>query len=153
MLVFLVFILVFTVFSFLFSFYACCSLIGHAEPLVSKKVCHSFRSFIKIESLLRLDKTVSRLARRRFSQQTNEWIFCFFILHGKKKTQIRLFIFGGRIYGAQICLRFYLTFRVLELAWGPCEQIFGMICEPFWGVNIWGWFCKGNFRCPFLSVF
>ena len=65
----------------------------------------------------RSNKTVSRFARRRFSQK-NEWtnlfLFCFFTLHSKK-TQIRSFIFG-RIYGAQICLRFYLTFRGLRNA-------------------------------------
>ena len=44
----------------------------------------------------RSDKTVSRLACRRFSQKINKRIcfFCFFTLHGKK-TQIRSFVFLG----------------------------------------------------------
>ena len=60
---------------------------------------------------LRSDKTESRLARRRFSKKMNERI-CFFLLWKAKKQKnkfIRLFF--GRIYGAQICLQFYLTFR------------------------------------------
>ena len=54
------------------------------------------------------------MARRRFSPKMNERIsgifFCFFTLHGKKQTNsfVRFF---GKIYGAQICLRFNLTFR------------------------------------------
>ena len=48
----------------------------------------------------------------RFSQQTNKWNFFFARYSCSKKTKfVRLFF--GRIYGAQICLRFYLTFTMI----------------------------------------
>ena len=60
----------------------------------------------------RSDKTVSRLARCRFSQKMNERIwffFCFFAFHGKKNKFVCSFF--RRIYDAPICFRFYLAFR------------------------------------------
>ena len=55
--------------------------------------------------------TKSRLVRRRFSQKMSKQISfcCFFTLHGKKTHNLHSFF--GRIYGAQIYFRFYLTFR------------------------------------------
>ena len=51
------------------------------------------------------------LVRRRFSQKTNEQI-CF-VCREKQKSKQNKFVcsFFGRIYGASICFRFYLTFR------------------------------------------
>ena len=48
------------------------------------------------------------MARRRFSQKSNEWIFAFLLFTAKKHKFVCLFY--GRIYGTQICLWFYLTF-------------------------------------------
>ena len=74
----------------------------------------------KWNSIYRSDKNESRLARHRFSQKTNErfsfchdsseilktWNFDF-----KKKPKNKQIGFG-KIYGAPICFRFYLTFSV-----------------------------------------
>ena len=54
------------------------------------------------------------MARRRFSQKTNEqiWFFFFaFLLFTAKKPHKFVRSFFGRIYGAPICFWFYLTFR------------------------------------------
>ena len=48
------------------------------------------------------------LARRRFSQKTNKQI-CF-VCREKQKQNKFIRSFFGRIYGAPICFRFYLTF-------------------------------------------
>ena len=66
----------------------------------SKSFIAQFGSFYQ-----RSDKTVSRLARRRFSHKTNEqknlFLFCFF--HGKKNKFVHSFF-------EPICFWFYLTF-------------------------------------------
>ena len=55
------------------------------------------------------------MARRRFFQKMNERICCFFafLLFTAKKNKF-VCSFFGRMYGAQICLRFYLTFINLQ---------------------------------------
>ena len=51
-------------------------------------------------------------ARRKFSQKMNERI-CFVCCEKQKSKQNKFVCpFLGKIYGASICFRFYLTFRV-----------------------------------------
>ena len=61
------------------------------------------------------DKTISRLAHHRFSQNTNKrcltWLYR--LLFRAKNKLVHLFF--GRIYGATICLRFYLTFSFRQI--------------------------------------
>ena len=57
-------------------------------------------------------KPKAGLARRRFSQKTNQQI-CFVCCEKQKSKQNKFVCpFLGRIYGVSICFRFYLTFRV-----------------------------------------
>ena len=53
---------------------------------------------------------------RRFFQKTNKWI-CFLLFMVKKIIHS----FFGRIYSAQICLRFYLTFK--KFTWNLTQNI------------------------------
>ena len=55
-------------------------------------------------------KPKTGLASRRFSEKTNKriWFVCCEKQKSKQNKFVRLFF--GRIYGAQICFRFYLTF-------------------------------------------
>jgi hypothetical protein len=73
------------------------------------------KAAIMLELMLgsRSDKTVSRLARRRFflktNERTNNFFFAFLLFTAKKTKFVRSFF--GRIYDMPICFRFYLTFK------------------------------------------
>ena len=58
------------------------------------------------------DETVSRLARRRFSQKNKLFFFAMKVCTTKKHKFIHLFF--GRIYSPPICLRSCLTFNIAQ---------------------------------------
>ena len=78
----------------------------------------------------------------------NEFIFCFLLFTAKKTKFVCLFF--RRIYGAPICLRFYLTFSkksnqevslkvtlIQKLAWiilTPCKKL-AIASEPFYSLT------------------
>ena len=68
-------------------------------------------------------------------------LFCFFALHIKKKTKqkknpLNSFICLRRIYGTQICLRFYLTFNIIvslefkTRSWPPPRWL-NLVCQKW----------------------
>ena len=60
--------------------------------------------FLALRCFYMSNKTVSKFARHRFSQRTNE--FGFFAMKSKKAKKPFICSFFGRLYGTPICLRF-----------------------------------------------
>ena len=63
------------------------------------------------DTIERSGKTVSRLGAVDFFQKTNKQIWFFAILLFMAKKQNLFVCFFGRIYGAPICFRFFLTIK------------------------------------------